>query len=45
MRKPLRISRARLREVGLPLREPFAISGGRMEVRRSLIVELHDESG
>ena len=36
---------ARLREVGLPLREPFAISGGRMEVRRSLIVELHDESG
>jgi O-succinylbenzoate synthase len=36
---------ARVYEVALPLRVPFAISGGIMTVRRSLIVELEDRSG
>ncbi len=35
----------RLREIVLPLEEPFHISGGSMVVRRSLIVELEDEHG
>ena len=39
------IRRARVYEVALPLRVPFAISGGVMTVRRSLIVELEDRSG
>ncbi len=39
------IRRVRVYEVGLPLRVPFAISGGSMAVRRSLIVELRDDSG
>jgi O-succinylbenzoate synthase len=39
------IRRARVYEVALPLRVPFAISGGVMAVRRSLIVELEDRSG
>jgi len=39
------IVRARLYQVALPLREPFTISGGTMTTRRSLIVELEDESG
>lgn len=41
----LRIVAARLYEVTLPLREPFAISTGVMEVRRSLLVELEDSDG
>jgi O-succinylbenzoate synthase len=36
---------ARVYQVALPLRVPFAISGGVMRVRRSLIVELVDDSG
>jgi O-succinylbenzoate synthase len=36
----LTIERARLWDVALPLTVPFAISGGVMHVRRSLIVEL-----
>ncbi len=39
------IRRARLYEVAIPLREPFRISGGALEVRRSLVVELQDEDG
>jgi o-succinylbenzoate synthase len=36
----LTVDRARLWEVAVPLTVPFAISGGVMRVRRSLIVEL-----
>lgn len=39
------IQGARLFKVALPLKEPFAISGGTMTVRRSLIVELKDSAG
>jgi o-succinylbenzoate synthase len=41
----LTIERARLWEVALPLTVPFAISGGVMHARRSLIVELTSSSG
>lgn len=41
----MRISRAELRELSLPLVEPFAISGGEMTERRSLVVILTDEEG
>lgn len=41
----MRIARAELFELTLPLLEPFIISGGTMEERRSLIVVLHDEAG
>jgi O-succinylbenzoate synthase len=39
------VTRARLYEVALPLREPFRISHGSLSVRRSLIVELVDSAG
>jgi O-succinylbenzoate synthase len=41
----LTIEQARLWEVALPLTIPFAISGGVMRVRRSLIVELVARDG
>ena len=41
----MRIARAELFELTLPLLEPFVISGGTMEERRSLIVVLHDDAG
>jgi o-succinylbenzoate synthase len=41
----LTIERARLWDVALPLTVPFAISGGIMRVRRSLIVELTSTDG
>jgi O-succinylbenzoate synthase len=41
----MRIERAELYELTLPLREPFAISGGVMRERRSLIVVLRDADG
>lgn len=41
----MRIDSAELYELTLPLREPFAISGGVMRERRSLIVVLHDDEG
>src|SRR5687767_14965911 len=41
----LTIERARLWDVALPLTVPFAISGGVMHVRRSLIVELISPDG
>jgi O-succinylbenzoate synthase len=41
----MRIARAELFELALPLLEPFVISGGTMTERRSLIVALHDDAG
>jgi O-succinylbenzoate synthase len=40
----MRIARAELYELTLPLVEPFVISGGAIEERRSLVVVLHDEA-
>ena len=45
MTAPLTVERARLWDVALPLTIPFAISGGAMRVRRSLIVELTTADG
>jgi len=42
---PMRIARADLYELSLPLVEPFVISGGAITERRSLIVVLHDDAG
>ena len=41
----MRIDRAELHDLTLPLREPFGISGGVMRERRSLVVVLHDADG
>jgi O-succinylbenzoate synthase len=41
----MKIAAAELYELTLPLKEPFAISGGVMRERRSLVVVLHDEEG
>jgi len=41
----VRITRAELLELTLPLVEPFVISGGTMTERRSLIVVLYDAAG
>jgi O-succinylbenzoate synthase len=41
----MKIESAELYELTLPLKEPFAISGGVMRERRSLIVALHDGEG
>lgn len=41
----LEISRIILREIRLPLREPFRISSGTMTDRRIALLELHDVSG
>ena len=41
----MRITRADLYELTLPLVEPFIISGGAITERRSLIVVLHDAAG
>jgi O-succinylbenzoate synthase len=41
----MRIARADLHELTLPLVEPFVISGGAIAERRSLIVVLHDDMG
>lgn len=41
----LEIARITLREIRLPLREPFRISSGTMNDRRILLLELHDASG
>jgi O-succinylbenzoate synthase len=41
----MQIRRVELREIVLPLVEPFIISGGTIPHRRSLIVVLHDEEG
>jgi o-succinylbenzoate synthase len=41
----MRITRADLYDLTLPLVEPFVISGGSIDERRSLIVVLHDDAG
>ena len=41
----MRLTSIDLLELTLPLAEPFIISGGRMTVRRSLVVVLHDAAG
>ena len=41
----LRLERLTLREIGLPLREPFRISSGTQTTRRILLLELEDASG
>src|SRR5689334_3624520 len=41
----MRIARAELFELDLPLVEPFVISGGTIPSRRSLIVVLYDDAG
>jgi len=41
----LRLERLTLREIQLPLREPFRISSGTQTTRRILLLELEDASG
>lgn len=41
----MRVERAELFELVLPLVEPFIISGGAVHERRSLVVALHDDAG
>jgi O-succinylbenzoate synthase len=41
----LRVDRLTLREIRLPLREPFRISSGTVADRRILLLELHDVDG
>jgi O-succinylbenzoate synthase len=41
----MRIARVELFDLSLPLIEPFVISGGTMNERRSLVVVLHDDQG
>ena len=42
---PIRIEQVTLREIRLPLREPFAISSGTMDERRILLLEIEDGDG
>jgi o-succinylbenzoate synthase len=42
---PLRLERLTLREIQLPLREPFRISSGIQTVRRILLLELEEARG
>jgi O-succinylbenzoate synthase len=42
---PIQLDRVILREIRLPLREPFRISSGEMRERRILLLELFDTSG
>jgi o-succinylbenzoate synthase len=41
----MRIGRIELREIGLPLREPFRISSGTVSERRILLAQLFDDDG
>jgi O-succinylbenzoate synthase len=41
----MRIQRVELYDLTLPLVEPFIISGGTMNLRRSLVAVLHDDEG
>jgi o-succinylbenzoate synthase len=41
----MRIARVELYELELPFTEPFIISGGRIDARRSLVAALHDDDG
>ena len=42
---PLEITACRLHEVAVPLMEPYRLSSGTLRTRRSLIVEITDQSG
>jgi len=42
---PLTVQQISLRELRLPLREPFQISSGSADVRRIVLLELHDVDG
>src|SRR5438046_4759508 len=42
---PVHITRVELFELTIPFVEPFIISGGRIDARRSLVVALHDDAG
>ena len=41
----IRLDQITLREIHLPLREPFRISSGTVSQRRICLLELHDSSG
>lgn len=41
----MRITRVELLELELPFAEPFIISGGRIDARRSIVAVLHDAEG
>src|SRR5712692_7520904 len=41
----MRIARIELYALELPFTEPFIISGGRIDARRSVVVVLHDDAG
>jgi o-succinylbenzoate synthase len=41
----MRIARVELYALELPFTEPFIISGGRVDARRSVVVVLHDDEG
>ena len=41
----IRLDRILLREIRLPLREPFRISSGEMKERRIMLCELFDAAG
>lgn len=41
----MRIARVELYALEIPFAEPFIISGGRIDARRSVVVVLHDEEG
>jgi o-succinylbenzoate synthase len=41
----MRIDRIVLREIRLPLKEPFRISSGEVRERRIMLLELHDSAG
>src|SRR5207247_4465583 len=41
----MRIARVELYALELPFAEPFILSGGRIDARRSLVVVLHDGEG
>jgi O-succinylbenzoate synthase len=43
--RPLHIARVELYDLELPFTEPFIISGGRIDARRSVVVALHDDEG
>jgi O-succinylbenzoate synthase len=45
MCRRVRIARVELYELELPFTEPFIISGGRIDARRSVVVVLHDDEG
>src|SRR5881398_518411 len=43
--RAMRIARVELHELELPFLEPFIISGGRIDARRSIVVVLYDDDG